>query len=564
LYSSLQVTTPFWIRGLTDTPWLELHYEEFKGRVLSAYADKPGIYQKLREISESENQPGVSSAESYGKYTRQIVSSPHALVRTTRRNCWTWREIYMRSSNYETIKDSSDVQDETGQRTEARLMLKERFPDGLKMFMVNNEVIEIKPCRLDDEWRMAVPEVCENAYPDPLGKDMMPSQDLVNTCYNLMVETLERQIPQTFVDVDRINLKAREKHMLPAGMIPVRRIAGTKLGDAIERAQVAKSEPEQVQYPEMIREHSAENIGITRAIYGGAGKGQQETTAYATNLKRNQAMLQLAPALDAAREFWAGCAHNAVMMFAEKSDGRIPTKWGASTEFELSEVKELLAGDWWVEPDDAMPMSWSERRATLLEMYDKGPLAQQALGFNDIENIPLLQNNLVGIDDWKVPNEDALDKVHQTIEKLLQQQPVTVMAPGPPVVDPASGMPMPGPLVPQPMPSVPVDEFEDDHMFSAQVVRNWAQTAGRIREENPAGYANVILWGKGHAQMAMPPPGMPPGSPAPGATPPGPAAGVGATGPPAGNGGPPAPAGGGTHLMPPSGGDTAKATRMPQ
>jgi len=78
---------------------------------------------------------------------------------------------------------------------------------------------------------------------------------------------------------------------------------------------------------------------------------------------------------------------------------------------------------------------------------------------------------------------------------------------------------MPGQL----MPSIPVDEFEDDHAFMAHAVQLWAQgeEAELIRTQRPENYANVIAWGKGHAQMIPPPPGPEGEAPAAGPPPPG-------------------------------------------
>src|SRR6185295_5839137 len=101
---------------------------------------------------------------------------------------------------------------------------------------------------MDTVWALSAPEPAENAYPDPICTDYLPAQDETNDYANIYRQTYERAIPRVFID-------------------------------------------------------------ITPQIYGGGGV---EQTAYATNLKRNQAMLQLSMYADAGRSYWCDATFNAV------------------------------------------------------------------------------------------------------------------------------------------------------------------------------------------------------------------------------------------------------------
>ncbi len=531
LYNGMYVTTPFSIRDLSDTPWLDLTYEEFKGKILAAYSGRKEIYKKLREMFESEASGSDfgGAAQVMAQTTRDLAQSPIGTTILPHKNRWMFSRIWMRPAMYEMAKGEVELD---GENMLLRDALAQKFPSGLKITMVQDTIIDLEEEILDYVWTMAQPETAENAYPDPICKDMISSQDLTNHCDNIMAETLERQIPMQGIDVDIISLAAKKQYQLPASVIPMRRKGGASLKDAVVNLAVAKAEPEMVSYPVGVREHAAEGVGITPAIYGG---GQREATAYATNLKRNQAMLQLGPALDALRDLIAGAMYNGVMQMAKHSGGRIPSPYAPKSEFEVIDgLEELTEGGWHAEAEDSLPQAWSEKRAALLELMEKNPNALMQLGFGEIDNIPLVQDLLVGIPEWKVPNSDDLHKVNNCIRKLLSEQPI--QQPG-----------MNGMLT---LPSVPVDEFTDNHSFCADAIRRWAQTedAQQEREKNPTGYSNVIAWGTAHAGLALPPP-APMGGP--GGPPPGPG------GPPPPPGGPQnnAPDGAPQRLMPPSGGD---------
>lgn len=488
LYNGMYVSTPFWIRMLRDTPWLILEYEEYKGKILMAYRSKPEIYKKLREMADGNDSGGSSGgyAETIAKTTRDLAQSPSGTVILPHRNRWLYSRIWMRPSEYELAKGEIDVD---GELKPLRDALLEKYPTGLRLTIVQDKVIEIEPEILDYVWVMGQPEFAENAFPDPLCKDLMSSQDLSNMCLNVTGETLERQIPQTGIDVDMIDLNARKKHQLPASFIPMRRKSGQSLKDSIVTMAVAKTEPEMTDYPNQLREHAAETVGITRAIFGA---GEKEQTAYATNLKRNQAMLQLSPALDALRKLIAGAEQNGVMQMALHSGGRIPSPYAPRTESEdIDGIEELAEGGWHAEPEDTMPQGWSERRAALQELMEKNPEALAALGFMEIDNIPIIQDTLVGLPDWKIPNSDVLNKVNRCILELLQGEALE-----------KPSMQVPGKMIQ--IPSVPVDEW-DDHQFFSMALVAWLMTedAAQERIKNRKGFDNVCAFWKCHKGQAI-------------------------------------------------------------
>ncbi len=521
--SGMQVTTPFDIDGVRGTPWLEYEYEEHQGKLISAY---PELADRLGGDSASETSAGTTSTQQ-GRTTRELASSPSGTYLTARRSRWIYKRIWLRPSMYNLARteikpESVGLQpSQDGRPVKMGGILRQLFPKGLRVTMVNEWLVDLEEEKIDDVWTMASPEPAETAYCDPLCTDVIDAQDLTNDTYNIIKQTLERMIPMTAIDANIIDIDAYAKFRhLPAEFVPVKRGQGS-LGDCMANIPTAKPDIFLAEYPPRIREHAAEIIGITPQIYGGGGT---ENTAYATNLKRNQAMLQLSMAMDAGREYWARVGQNAVMQIARYSGGRIPSQHDPSGEYiEIDNIEDLLQGGWHFETSDAMPMAWSERRAQMMDLLEKfggNPQLFQIFNFMDPENIEVFQDEIMGMPDWKVQNQDAIEKLHEEIRELLQGEPV--QQEGPPNPDGSPGQPVE-------IPSIPVDDFEDNHQFVADAVKAWSQTADArlVRRDNPKGYSNVIAFGKAHAGLAQQAMIPPTGPPAPGGSPPpeGPAGG---------------------------------------
>ncbi len=318
-------------------------------------------------------------------------------------------------------------------------------------------------------------------------------------------------------------------------------------------------DPDMERYGVEQREHAAEIVGITPQIYGGGGV---EQTAYATNLKRNQAMLQLSMYADAARQYWCDVTYNSVMLMAQHSNGRVPSPFAPRKESEyIDNIEDILNGGFHFEAADSMPMSWVERREQLNEVLKNlagNPAVLTQLGFLEPSNIEQIQDELMGMPDWKIPYEDAYLKLNATIRDLLKGQPTQQPAPPPP--PPPPGMPPMPPAPPMDIPSIPVDDW-DDHGWMANAMGEWldSETARSARVSNPGGFANCVAWWKAQKGLSMPPPmpGGPPPPGGPGGPPPGPGPSHGGPPPPPPGGAPPG------HVQPPPGGQAAQGGGQP-
>lgn len=491
--SGLRVTTQFNIEELTDTPFLLFEGERHKGKIFQAF---PWLRDKFKAEGSGDAYGVGGTSTTSGQVTRDIASSPSGTYIAPRKNYLLFSEFWLRPTMYELAQGTVTLPAQEGSEEEPMDFsdaLKKLYPTGLKVTMVGGDTVaKLEEARMDDEWNLSPPEPAENAYPDPLCKDYLDIQDSTNDYANIQKQTWERAIPQTMIDTRRIDTTFQAKYrQLPGSYIPVAGLTGGNLNDAVAKLPVATPEPEMERYAVEQREHGAEIIGITPQIYGG---GASEQTAYATNLKRNQAMLQLSMAADAGREYWCDVTFNAVMLMAKHSNGTIPSPYAPATESEtIEDIAELLEGGWHFEAADSMPMSWPEQREQLnkfMEVNAGNPGLLDKMGYFLPANIPKLQDTQIGIPDWKIPNEDALNKVNAEIRELLT---------GEPVKQPSVNL---GEVIE--IPSIPVDEF-DDHAFVSQCLRDWFQTeqAMDIRKTNPAGFKNVVSFWKAHEGLAV-------------------------------------------------------------
>lgn len=484
-YASIfEVTTPFYVKDLRETPWLWYEYEEFKGNLLQAYPTLADTMQD--DIWEGDNS-GVSSS---GQLARDIASSPTGSYITPRKDRWLYQRFWLRPSMFQLVRD------ETMKRH-----LLTNFPQGVRVAIVNDKVVDVYQENLSDVWSMCKSSPSEYIYSDPVCYDYLPVQDLVNDLYNITAEALERAIPYLIVDpmvIDVVQLsKQRGK---PAQMVPARAGVGARLQDSIFKPPVSSVDPQIIQWQTSIREAGRELVGIIPAMFGG---GEQPETAEAARIQKAQALQQLNPVWNEMREFWAQTYTNAVRQLAKHAlpDGsNLGMADGGQFEDGEADFTDLLSGGWYFDADQNMPETWGQKRDMMMFLLQEAPQAGELLGINHPLNVGKIQEAL-GLVGWKVTNVDKREKVLATIQLLKRGQPIP---------DPAGG---------PPQPSIPPDVFEDDHMFTASVVKEWAQTeeARALRDSNPMGYQNVIAWAQAHLQLSGPPPmpGGPPGAGSP-------------------------------------------------
>lgn len=490
LATIFEVTVPFYSKDLNEAPWLWYEYEEHKGTLLRAF---PSLRARLGSSGEWDGDDSGTSTQ--GRLSRDTASSPTGAYVAPRRGRWLYQRFWLRPSMYELISNDQSRQE-----------IQNQFPTGVKITMVNGEVVDLTEERLDEVWAMVKPSVSEYIFADPVCKDYMGIQDLVNDLYNITVETMERAIPFLIVDPTLIDVDILSKRSgYPGEFVPARPGVGARLADGMQRAPTASVDPGLINWGDAVQEKGRELIGITPPMFGG---GEPSPTAREAEIRKDQALQQLSTVWNEMRSGWAQAFKNGARQLAKYS---LPGGENLGDyDQETADFSELLEGGWTFETEEAMPMTWGQKRDILLYILQQGPEAWRLFGLENPMNAGEF-HEVLGLSNWKVTNEDDRAKALRIIKLLSQQSPVM------------------GPMGPQP--SIPPDQFEDNHDLVVAIVRAWAQTQGAadLREKNPDGYTNVMAWGTAHAQMGGQ--GGPSGAPGSGGPPSG-----GPGGPPPGEG----------------------------
>lgn len=474
LATVFEVTTPFYAREMRDLPWLLYEYDEHKGRILTLY---PHLREKLDHLTNAE-MGSSTGTETQGIIARDIASSPSA-TQTKRHNRVLYTRIWLRQAMYELIEDE-----------EKRRMVQENFPTGLKLTFVMDELVDLEDETMDEHWTYCKPTVSEYIYSDPICTDFIGIQDLVNDWHNMSTEIFERSAPWFLYDPQVLDTEAMRKHSRnPGEGVPAKPGAGSMLQNSMWNAPTAKLEPLTMEWIKSLRETGRELTGVLPAIFGAEGPSQ---TAREAEMKKNQALMQLNVTWAEMRSFWSKIFELGIRMKAKFGAAQ-----GQEEEDGVQEAAatfaEIESGKWHCEAEESMPQTWGQKRDFFMFLLDKGPPAWQFFGLQHPNNLPQVQQ-IFGMDSWTIPMLNNRDKVYATISKLLLAPPTT------------------NPLTGKVEPSIPIDIFEDDHMISAQVIKEYCQTEqGRANKEtNPEGYSNVIAWGMAHQELTMPDPMMVP------------------------------------------------------
>jgi hypothetical protein len=491
LYTILEVAIPFHAREFGDVPYLKLEVEEHKAKMIEIY---PDLEELLKDDSDKEEN---TSSQSHAISIRQSDSSPNG-SQPTRKNMVTYGRYWLRPYMYNLIKDK-----------EKREKCRTYYPDGMKVVRVKDHVVEIRNESMDKLWSYCTPEATDYIYGEPLSIDHVQIQDLVNDLINIGVETMERAIPWMLADpnvVDFQQLRSRARR--PAEVVPTIPGAGQSLHSAIKEAPIAAFSGQTMPFASSIHETVREIAGVQRVIFGGEDQGDR-TTARQYEGQRNQAMMQLTTVWDCIRTFYENTLKNGTRQLAEFGPRLIGDPENPQR---LLDIQKLVDEDnWHFTVEETIPITPGQKADRLMYLFGQAnPAVLGVFGLTHPQNAPLI-NDTMGMEGLYIPGSDALEAIKTIIRRLLQEEPIVTMGP--------DGQPTE-------LPSIEPTWAEDPAIVVA-AIKAWALTKPGLyaADNNPAGYSNVIAYGKMHeqklvmaqmaqAQMGEPPAG-PPGSEGP-------------------------------------------------
>lgn len=480
------IGVPYHARSLEDAPWIDYRFMEWKYRLMAIYGDR------LKDVPGQDGSSGSSAPASTAQMVLDAQTSPLGVPNQHRENRWDYRRLWMKPENYYALKDKS-----------LRQLMQQQFPEGAKLTIINNYIVDIENERMEDVWAACKPETSEFIWCDSMGQDMLDTQKLRNDTLNIAYQTVEGGLPLYFADPRVLDVEwLNENKTQPNSIIPVIASLGSNLGDSFYATSPSVFSDQMIPWMQGEEATARSIVGTTEAVFGGVVPGG-ETTAHEAELRKNAAMMQFGTTWVNMRRFFATAYTNGVKLLARYGTGMLRKVQKGEEGYEslVVDLSKLQETGWHFEAEEAFPMTHAEQRAYLLWMLANQQLALSQ-GFMDARNVRK-NHALLGFEGYHVPDMDVYDKGIAIINRLLKSAPIQ--------------QPKPDGSVDL-VPSIPIDQF-DEHGKMAQVAYSWciSKVGRRVQAEQEgqvAGFANVVAWGKAHFVAANPTPPPPPPPPA--------------------------------------------------
>lgn len=373
-----------------------------------------------------------------------------------------------------------------------RCQLLKLFPKGIKIVFYNGVYCESAAEGMDEKWETMQTMPGEGALRETLISAVLPIQDQLNDCTNLLFEICMNGVPEGFAASDLIDFEARNEQLASAGNVtPVTLAPNQTIGSRMMFTQATEPGQGMMRYIEMLLNEITQIVSGNYPALAGGDTGSNDTAA-GISIQRNQAMGRIGRVWRNFQTFLANIDGKAVKCFSDnRSEDMEIAQQSDTGDFDSDFVRlQDMQGNVvaFPEVDAQYPVLESDVRALLLSMWNApNPLflavAQQP------QNMEYLFR-MMGASDLEVPGEQQRKKTYKDIAQLSQEQPQM----GEPGQDPQTGQPTP----PQPIPSVQPDPNVDDLKVAGETAKTWliSDKGLETKQANPAGYTNVMLFAK--------------------------------------------------------------------
>lgn len=478
VFGGLNVKVPVWARKQSECSYLIYSYETHYANVLEQFPELYGTITKGGAHYDLYEQWGRTSPQYRGE---------HPIHNVTVRNCW------LRTSAFNILTEDESK------------ALKAKFPDGVKVCVVDDMVADAYNEALDDCWTLTYNPLSDFLHYDPVGVLLTSIQDITNDLISLVLQTVEHGIPQTFADPTVLNFNAyRNSEVIPGGIYPAKPKSGKSLSDGFYEVKTATLSQEVLPFAESVQQMGQMVSGALPSLFGGQMAGSRTASEY--SMSRAQALQRLQGTWKMLLLWWKNVFGKAIPLYIKemKEDEKQVKKdeFGnfVNIFIRISELQGKI-GSIELEANENLPITWNQQKDTIMELFNMNNDAIMGTLMTP-ENIPFIKK-AIGLTDYVIPGEDDRNKEYEELQLLIQSEPIE-MPPDMMMVQEAMAMGMPPPP-PQRLPSIEPDFDVDNHMLAADVDRRWlVSDAGRLcKLENPLGYENVLLHMKMHKDMDM-------------------------------------------------------------
>lgn len=515
VFGCMEVKTAIQANHLSDTPYLQFSRERDITMMKSAYPKKADSIKPQQAPTASSDYERLARTSVMMGIRPTNVTSDSMTFNVTEQRTWIRPGFF--------TEETDDTK---------RQWLYQNFPDGLMSVLVGQEVCEARNESLDDHWTMIHGQYGDGAHRPALGAPIVPINEKLNDCMDLVHESFMHLIPRTWVDPEGIDVKAlNETRAQPKSYLPLKARAGQGLEQSFYTEPSITIAEGLLDYIEkLFGEWSQFLSGDFPALFGGS-TGSNDTAAGIQG-QRDQALGRVGLAWRAMRAGYASCIKQAVQCAAkyrkQAMSGAVPRKNGSGLMNIAIDPNDLKGNILcFPDTDENFPESWVAKRAVwtnLLTQMEKNPILAQMM---QAPSNMRIAKDYIGVPEMIVPGADADEKqLGQIMEMLnsepmpnpeLQQAQMALEQAGPPP-DPQMAQQVQQALqqIPPEVSSIPIDPDVDDMPTMIATIKTWAnsQEGIRAKAENPRGYQNVILQMKAReqfmAQQQQPPQQKPP------------------------------------------------------
>lgn len=483
IVGALQLKRNMWADEQKDFLYLTWISDVHKAKAMSKY---PQAREKIKSSSGGSGGNGGTS-DTYEAIARRLLylgTGRHTGM--VLEDLGTFRRTWLRPNVFELVTNDIHKQ-----------QLLELFPEGCYVAFYNDVYCESKNECMDKRWEtmQAMPGTGQKR--ETLISAIMPVQDQLNDCSNLIFEQGMHGVPEAFGTTDLLDFEARNATAnTPGTMTPVTLQPNKRIQDSIFYSAPVQVSPQLMEYRSLLFNEVAQFLsGYFPALFGGDTGGND--TAAGISIQRNQAIGRIGRVWRTLQLFCANLGGKAVSCFAENrtSDTEIPTQdEGGGYKSDYVPVEDMQGQVVaYPEVDAQYPVLQSDKRSVVLTM-----LTQQDPLFMAVAQIP---ENLertfqyLGLSDYEVPGEDQRIKTHKNIDELLQEQPQQGQAPPNPQT--------PEQAQPQMLPSMVPDQLVDNLPIVIATVKKWliSEKGMEAKQTNQPGYQNVYLYLKAADSM---------------------------------------------------------------
>lgn len=395
------------------------------------------------------------------------------------------------------------------------------FPKGLMAVMIGTTLCEQRNESMDDCLTLLHARAGDGAHRPALGSPVIPIQEKLNDCVDLVHESFMHLIPRVWVgsEIDVAALEDAERK--PGQYLKAPKLTGKSTGDMFFTEQQIEIAQGLIQYMQWLFGEAPQFLsGGSPALFGGDTKGND--TLGGITIQRDQALGRIGLTWRNIRAGYASMIRQAVQAAAQYREdqmtGSVPGQ-GKQMQKLAIDPNDLKGNiRCFPDQDDNFPESWVAKRAVwnnVIAMAEKNPVLAKILS---ISRNMMLAKDKAGLPEMTIPGADSSEKQMGEIQILLQSGPdpnpaveqakqqiaqtaQTLQTSGQPIPPQAAQMAQQQlAQIPQVISTVPLKPL-DKHAEEMNEIETWANSSEGIRAaaENPPGYQNVMTHYQEHA-----------------------------------------------------------------